>query len=75
MSGWRPKKRLKPGDSLAVVNPIEFDCPFCGKHATVGDPDKGVAGVIHALPPCPTFLRLEVEDYLKAVNDKLAGPS
>ena len=74
MSGWRPKKQsFKKGSTIAVKNPTDFECPFCGKGCTVDDGSTGV--VLHGLPPGPTYLRLPVEEFMKAVNDKLAGPS
>lgn len=46
---------------------IEFVCPFCGRYAAVVEPP----GVVHALPICAVFERMEVNEYLHAVNRAL----
>lgn len=40
-------------------------CPFCGKELAV---DHANYGILHALPTCPTYDKLEVNDFLTAVR-------
>lgn len=48
---------------------LEFVCPFCGRYAAIVEPP----GVVHAVPPCAVFVRLEVNEYLHAVNRALGN--
>lgn len=48
----------------------EFFCPFCGARCGIVDDEKDGA-VVHALPPCPTFIKEEPEEYLRLVNEKI----
>lgn len=56
---------FQPGDTVASGLP--FRCPFCGAKCEALKPP--VYGVIHDLPPCPFFLELEPDQFLRAVND------
>jgi hypothetical protein len=51
---------------------FETNCPFCdGKISDACDTNTGRAvGMIHSMPPCETFDRLPVEDFVSAVNAK-----
>lgn len=49
-----------PADAVAA----EFRCPFCGGKAAA----LRAGAVIHALPACATFGRLDPLEYLRAVN-------
>lgn len=57
--------------------PIEFrpqvriKCPFCDGVATAGEED-GVPTILHTLPPCPSFVELEPDEYLRAVRLRLS---
>jgi hypothetical protein len=59
----------KLGDSVKVTDGVTFDCPFCKGKATASV-KQGM--VIHTLPACTTYLRLDIVAFMKAVNDKLA---
>lgn len=48
---------------------VAFECPFCQGRAAVVEP----AGVMHTMPPCATFVKLEPLDYLHAVNVELGN--
>jgi hypothetical protein len=50
---------------------VEAVCPFCQKKFHAGEED-GVPGIIHEMPPCDTFLELEPDEFLAAVNAETA---
>ena len=61
---------------------VEFACPFCGRQAIAdmkfklkpkGKPMIKGAGIMHALPMCDQFNRLDPHEYLVAVNAALRG--
>lgn len=56
---------LQPGDKLPRGTP--FLCPFCGEKCEAVPPP--FYGVIHELPPCPFFLELDPDQFLRAVNE------
>lgn len=47
---------------------VDGECPFCKKTFWAGFTD-GVPAVVHSSPPCPRFMELEVDEFLRAVND------
>lgn len=50
-------------------------CPFCaGGSFSTADDDRGRAAVMHSMPPCQTFMRLDAGDFLHAARMKLIGP-
>lgn len=52
-------------DVVTAKDGVPFACPFCQLEAVaVREPPA----VLHAEPPCETFLRLDVTDYLHEVN-------
>lgn len=53
---------------MTVNDGVEFDCPFCEK-ACVASAEQTM--VAHAMPYCPQFMDLPVEDFIHAVNEKL----
>lgn len=53
---------------LVLPEGQKFDCPFCaGKCEAVTT--MQVAGVLHSLPPCDTFEKLEPDEFLRQVNE------
>lgn len=48
-------------------------CPFClgWFEASMGPMDTGVPSVVHSLPPCGEFNRLDAGKFLEAVNKVL----
>lgn len=64
-------KELKVGDKFNTN--MQFNCPFCDGQAVVGEE---AMAVIHSLPPCDQWIRLDALDYLHAVNEKIVegGP-
>lgn len=83
MSKRGPKR---PEGTHGASTGISFDCPFCGRAAganteavTLGDPafenprfapPVALPGTFHSMPPCPKFLELEPEEFLRAVRLK-----
>ena len=57
-------------DNALSTDGVEYDCPFCLGHFSIGDDDAGPIAVIHSVPPCQTFIELEVTDYVAKVNAK-----
>ena len=57
---------IKPKGSFAAD--VEGDCPFCGGEFAA---DAVRFAVVHSMPPCPTFVELDVDDYLEAVRKRL----
>lgn len=54
---------------------LAFLCPWCQQRVAVVEAlANGALGAIHTLPTCPTFDRLEVDDYLHEVRLKVVGP-
>jgi hypothetical protein len=54
---------------------VEFPCPFCGRYARADDSDpNGTPFVIHAVPMCETFEKLDALSYMKAVNKATKAP-
>lgn len=49
---------------------VEFPCPFCGKQAGA---TKGMAAVIHAMPYCPDFDRLDALAFITAARMAVQG--
>jgi len=64
---------LRKKEDQAVLDTLEivasFDCPFCGKHASVAEGAEGSAS-FHAMPPCPVFESCDPFEYLKAVHGR-----
>ena len=52
------------------MSDVQFKCPFCGGTCTTV---SEVLAVLHSLPPCQTFLDLDPDAFLHAVNEKLGN--
>ncbi len=53
---------------------MHFRCPFCGAYAYAESPAPGEPGephVLHALPICKQFERLDAIEYMRAVNEAI----
>jgi hypothetical protein len=50
-----------------------FLCPFCGSNVLVEYDEDGPLGLLHAMPMCPTFNRLDVIEFMKACNLAVAN--
>lgn len=48
-----------------LLSVMEFDCPFCGGRFGISETEYFI---YHSDPPCETFERLDVNDFLRAVN-------
>mgnify|MGYP001584261139 CR=1 FL=1 len=59
--------------AVRLTDAIEADCPFCAGYFLVGDPYKSDAAVVHTMPTCETFRRLDPTTFLRAVNVREAG--
>lgn len=55
-----------------IYGPV-FKCPFCGKDAQAGYTAEDEAVVIHALPMCAEFERLDPLEYVIQVNRNIAS--
>lgn len=54
--------------TIDIDSASAFVCPFCGSEALAGTTTEGTDTVMHLLPTCPTYERLEPLEYLEAVN-------
>ena len=58
-----PPDEIKPGDTIEAGDPRE--CPFCfGKLHITTAPSR--FGLIHSVPTCETFDRMEPDDFITA---------
>lgn len=60
--------RLEPGGAFGFEG-TEGRCPFCGGRFTAGYLGDGQGAVLHTLPLCSAYERLEIDEYLHAVNE------
>lgn len=57
----------EPFEENYVYTPeVSFPCMFCGGTAGAGHTDSGTPAVVHTLPHCETFEKLDPLDYLRA---------
>ena len=54
-----------------VERQVNFKCPFCGRGASFGHVQEHPTAT-HDMPMCETFEKLEPDEFLQAVNRKLA---
>lgn len=59
---------MKPGDTVTGSEPMP--CVFCTGTIFRLNHDKGL---IHTVPPCPTFVRLSPEDFIAAALAHVEG--
>lgn len=72
---------MKEGDSLKVELAVKFKlavkftCPFCGCDVSAGEVTnqngESEPAVLHALPPCEKYLKLEPDEFLSECREKL----
>jgi len=48
---------------------LPTDCPFCGKGLAASERPLSI---MHAMPPCKTFNRLDALEFVTAVNNRAA---
>lgn len=61
--------RMKAGDRVHFVNALEFACPFCTQIVRVSTGENGGrAGVMHVMPSCETFDRMEPGEFVHAAR-------
>jgi hypothetical protein len=49
---------------------LNFSCPFCSKRCSV---DRAQRSIVHELPTCEKFDKLEPDEFLVAVNVAFAN--
>lgn len=54
---------------LHITDGLNFICPFCKAKCTVS---REKVCVLHEMPMCETYERLEPDEFLAAVNKKIA---
>jgi hypothetical protein len=47
---------------------VSARCPFCGGTYTAGISTEGDGILIHSMPPCDKFSRLEMCDFMQAAR-------
>ena len=59
---------MKVGDKVILVDPVDFECPFCGQPCKAGDEvdHEDSIAVMHYMPTCATYDRLEPGRFLTA---------
>jgi hypothetical protein len=59
---------MRPKKAEEVVNVITRDCAFCNGRVSMGDDAKSGNGVLlHTMPPCQKFIRLEPQTFVEAL--------
>lgn len=66
----KKKKKAKVFGSLNITDALEFTCPFCQAHCTASLEHYAV---MHAVPMCEKFEQLSPDEFLKAVNERMAN--
>ncbi len=74
----RRKRRGQPrrpegGEVITFTGALEVLCPDCGLRVQVGYESDGTPMGMHAMPPCQTYLNLQLDEYVKYVRLKLQG--
>lgn len=62
--------RTSRGETLNITDALEFTCPFCQAHCTASLEHYAVT---HAVPMCEKFEQLSPDEFLKAVNERMAN--
>lgn len=63
-------QRRRPFGSITITDALEFTCPFCQAHCTASLEHYAV---MHAVPMCEKFEQLSPDEFLKAVNERMAN--
>jgi hypothetical protein len=61
----------EPPKQFRVERQVNFTCPFCGRRASFGYVQEHPTAT-HDMPMCKKFEELEPDEFLQAVNRKLA---
>ena len=64
---------MTEGDSSTFKPDIHGTCPFCKKVFQAGKDSEDRHGVVHELPICEEFEKMEPTEYLKAVRLKYSS--
>ena len=57
----------------ALEDHIDFDCPFCGEPVRAGSNPDGEGAVLHRMPMCEQFDKLDPFEFLQAVRSRLTN--
>lgn len=66
-------REAETGDSVTVQDIVQFICPFCNKSASTGKDDQNIPYVLHEVPQCVKFEKLEPDKYLRTVREFYQG--
>jgi hypothetical protein len=78
MGFGRKELKIETGHTVEAQDAVRFVCPFCklngsaGEVAHPGTPSR-VPYVMHDVPECEKFQKLEPDEYLRAVREHYGG--
>lgn len=61
------------GDVSSFQAKVEFKCPFCESHAAIGEDAEGNGGVLHTVPYCAEFERMNALEYAQSVRYRFSA--
>lgn len=60
------------GDTVRLTDTRGFQCPFCHGKCEYGKISEDMVALVHSMPPCKTYNRLEVPDFILACRRKVS---